>query len=64
MFPSHLLAKRENPEKWYQEQWCTEQGGQVEVVLSDKTRCDCATETHAIEFDFANNWAEAVGQCQ
>ncbi len=62
IFPSILFAKREHPEKWYQEQWCREQGGQIEVVLSDKTRCDCVTDTHAIEFDFGNNWAEAVGQ--
>ncbi len=62
MFPSLLLAKREHPEKWYQERWCWEQGGQIEVVLPDKTRCDCVTDTHAIEFDFGSGWAEAVGQ--
>jgi hypothetical protein len=62
LLPSLMYAKREHPEKWYQERWCREQGGQVEVVLSDKTRCDCVTDTHAIEFDFGNNWAEAVGQ--
>ena len=62
LFSSLLLAKREHPEKWYQERWCREQGGQIEVVLPDKTRCDCVTDTHAIEFDFGNNWAEAVGQ--
>jgi hypothetical protein len=28
------------------------QKGQVEVVLPDGTRCDCVTDTHAIEFDF------------
>jgi hypothetical protein len=39
-------------EKWYQERWCREHGGQVEVVLPDQTRRDCVTETHAIEFDF------------
>ena len=47
-----LLAKREHPEKWYQERWCREQDGQVEVVLPDKTRRDCVTDTLAIEFDF------------
>jgi hypothetical protein len=62
LFPSLLLAKREHPEKWYQERWCREQGGQIEVVLSDRTCCDCVTDTHAIEFDFGNNWPEAVGQ--
>ena len=52
MLPLQLLAKREHPEKWYKERWCREQGGQVEVVLPDKTRCDCVTDTHAVEFDF------------
>jgi hypothetical protein len=62
LFPSLLLAKREHPEKWYQEKWCEAHRGQVEVVLPDGTRCDCVTETHAIEFDFGNKWTEAVGQ--
>ncbi len=62
IFPSLLLAKREHPEKWYQEKWCEAQKGRVEVVLPDGTRCDCVTDTHAIEFDFGNNWAEAIGQ--
>ena len=54
IFPALLLAKREHPEKWYQEQWCRVQGGQIEVVLPDKTRCDGVTDTHAIEFDFGS----------
>ena len=62
LFPPPLLAKREHPEKWYQEQWCKAHKGQVEVVLPDSTRCDCLTDTHAIEFEFGNKWAEAVGQ--
>lgn len=57
-----LSAKREHPEKWYQEMWCKANNGEVEVVLPDGTRCDCLTDTHAIEFDFGNNWAEAIGQ--
>ena len=32
------------------------------MVLPDGTRCDCVTDTHAIEFDFGNNWAEVIGQ--
>ena len=32
------------------------------MVLPDRTRCDCLTKTHAIEFDFGPKWAEAVGQ--
>jgi hypothetical protein len=62
LFPSLLLAKREHPEKWYQQKWCKENNGRVEVALPDGTRCDCVTDTHAIEFDFGNNWAEAIGQ--
>lgn len=54
-------AKRRLPEKSYQEQWCKGRG-QVEFVLPDKTRCDCLTATHAVEFDFGSKWAEAIGQ--
>ena len=62
IFPSLLLAKREHPEKWYQVKWCQAHKGQVEVVLPDGTRCDCLTDTHAIEFDFGSKWTEAIGQ--
>ena len=62
LFPSLLVAKREHPEKWYQEQWRSAHDGQVEVTLPDGTRCDCVTDNHAIEFEFGNNWAEAIGQ--
>ncbi len=62
LFPLLLFAKREHPEKWYQEKWCQEHRGQVEVALPDGTRCDCLTDTHAIEFDFGSKWAEAIGQ--
>jgi hypothetical protein len=55
-------AKREYPERYYQQIWCNEHNGQVEVVLADGTRCDCLTTTHAIEFDFGYKWAEAIGQ--
>jgi len=56
-FAAHL-----NPEKYYQEKWCAEHNGQAEAVLSDRTRADCITATHAIEFDFGQKWAEAIGQ--
>jgi len=62
LFPSLLIAKREHPEKWYQEQWCAKHEGQEEVMMPDGTRCDCLTDTHAIEFDFGEKWAEAIGQ--
>ena len=46
-------------EKDYQAEWCR---GQVEVTLSDRTRADCLTETHAIEIEFASKWKNAIGQ--
>ena len=49
-----ISAKRIHHEKWYQEKWCSDRGGKTEVVLADKTRCDCLTATHAVEFDFGN----------
>lgn len=49
-------------EKYFQNKWCQEHDGQAEVILPDKTRADCITTTHAIEFDFGKKWAEAIGQ--
>jgi len=56
------IVLSEQPERFYQNKWCIEQKGKTEVVLPDKTRCDCLTKTHAIEFDFGKKWAEAIGQ--
>ena len=61
-FLSPAEAKHIHLEKYYQEKWCVEKSGEVEVVLPDRTRCDCLTRTHAVEFDFGNKWAEAIGQ--
>ena len=36
-------------------------GVTVECKTS-KTRIDCLTKTHAVEFDFANKWHESIGQ--
>ena len=49
-------------EKEYQNAWCRANGGITEVILPDKTRVDCVTKTHAIEFDFTKKWAESIGQ--
>ncbi len=54
-------AQAKKYEKDYQEAWCSGKGVS-EFVLPDKTRVDCLTDTHAIEFDWANKWAEAIGQ--
>lgn len=62
MLCSPAGAKHIHLEKYYQEKWCAEKSGKMEVVLADRTRCDCLTKSHAIEFDFGPKWAEAIGQ--
>jgi hypothetical protein len=54
-----IAGKRVNYEKHYLIRDCT---GKVEMTMPDGTRCDCVTESHAIEYDFADNWYEAIGQ--
>ncbi|MBI9047524.1 MAG: hypothetical protein JEZ06_23775 [Anaerolineaceae bacterium] len=56
------LIQQGKSESTHISDWCKENGGQTEVILSDNTRCDCITDTHAVEFDLANKWTEAVGQ--
>lgn len=46
----------------YQTKWCNLNEGNLEYRLPDSTRIDCLTSEYAIEFDFANKWAESVGQ--
>jgi hypothetical protein len=55
-------AKHINVEAHYQDIWCAQQGGQVEVRMDDKTRCDCLTDDMATEVDFAIKWYEGVTQ--
>jgi hypothetical protein len=54
-----LLGYANKLESDYQNEWCQ---GKKEVVLVDRTRVDCLTNTHAIEIEFANKWKEAIGQ--
>lgn len=46
----------------YQQAWCNARNGVMEYENEDKTRVDCLTKTHAVEFDFANKWHESIGQ--
>ena len=36
--------------------------GLIEFNLEDRSRVDCLTGTHAIEYDYARKWAESIGQ--
>lgn len=55
-------AKRLYSEATYQTLWCQKHNGILEYKLNDKTRVDCLTNELAVEFDFANKWAECIGQ--
>ncbi len=59
LFAFSAHARHKVPERAYQEKYCL---GKMEVTLPDRTRVDCLTAEHAIEFDFAPKWGEAVGQ--
>ena len=48
----------------YQYAWCKNNKGTEEYQNKDFTRVDCLTNMHAVEFDFANKWAECVGQAE
>ena len=56
-----LASAEKHNEKWYQTKFCE---GVTEFVLEDKTRVDCLTKYHAIEFDWGHKWAECAGQAQ
>lgn len=55
-------AKHLHKERYYQDIWCAQNAGMLEVRLPGGLRIDCETDTHAVEVDFAPKWAEAVGQ--
>lgn len=57
-----IAKQRIYAERVYQTQWCKAHNGEMEYRLNDKARVDCVTDTLAVEFDFANKWAECVGQ--
>tara|TARA_B100000212_G_scaffold339883_2_gene319197 strand:- start:4116 stop:4586 length:471 start_codon:yes stop_codon:yes gene_type:complete len=61
--PSVPNSPKAYSESVYQQKYAKELGGRSEVTLPDGTRCDILTDTHAIEVDFADKWAEAIGQC-
>ena len=58
---SYQVSSQENKlnEAYYVNLHCT---GKIEFFLPDKTRVDCLTSTHAIEYDWGKKWAESLGQ--
>ena len=62
IFSVKVEGKRLHKEIEYQKYWCNKNNGILEYELDDKTRVDCLTKKLAVEVDFANKWAECVGQ--
>lgn len=61
--PSIAMAKHRHKEVWYQEHLAALLGGMMEYSPpEDNVRIDVLTDTEAIEVDFANKWAEGIGQ--
>lgn len=59
MLSGTVAAAEKRNEAWYQDRHCQ---GEQEYVLADRTRVDCLTDTHAIEYDWGRKWSEAIGQ--
>lgn len=57
-----VSAKHLHLEKEYQKTFANRIGGKTEIVLEDGARVDILTDEYAIEVDFANKWAESIGQ--
>ena len=57
-----VYSARIYSESVYQKSWCNKRGGVTEYRLNDNTRVDCLLPDMAVEFDFANKWAECIGQ--
>jgi len=57
---SHALEN----EDYYNRQFCTQESGQAEYSLPDRSRVDCLTDTHAFEADWADGLKvyESIGQ--
>lgn len=60
LIPKCAMANKN--ERYYQTIHCNKLKGQIEYRLEDKTRIDCLTENEAIEHDWAQKWAECLGQ--
>jgi len=57
---SHALEN----EDYYNRKFCTQESGQAEYKLPDRSRVDCLTDTHAYEADWADGLKvyESIGQ--
>ena len=57
-----FIGGGERNEAYYRDQWASIHGGEIEVRLTDGTRCDIVTDDYAIEVEWAQKWYEGFGQ--
>ena len=57
-FPSDALEARSEDD--HVKEWCTRNNGEIEYHFKDRTRVDCLTSTHAVEFKLAEEWQDVV----
>ncbi len=63
MVPSIALGAHRHVEAWYQNEAAAMLGGITEYrPKQDNVRVDILTRDEAIEVDFAQKWAESIGQ--
>ena len=62
LFSVSAFSQTRQRETYYQAKFAEVIGGEREVVLEDRTRVDIVTDSHVIEVDFAEKWAESIGQ--
>ena len=60
---SESRPSNKHGEKYYQLKYAKKLGGRLEIRMPDGTFCDIVTTAIAYEVDFADNWADALGQC-
>ncbi len=57
-----IFSQQRQRESYYQQRFAQIVNGETEVVLEDRTRVDIVTNSHVIEVDFGEKWAESIGQ--
>jgi hypothetical protein len=44
----------------YKKEWCAKHNGEIDYKTQENTTVDCMTNNYAIEFDFGENWNQAM----
>jgi len=47
----YTVSAKPLTEKHYQQTWCDEHGRQIEVILANRIKADCMSDTNAVELD-------------